>query len=246
MLNLRIDGFVDERKDPIKSTYAAARYLKAHYQQFGNWHLAMAAYNAGPGTISRALRKTKRKSFWAISKTRYLKSETKNYVPKILAAMTIGENPEKYGFHIDHSNIKPFPSSYVVLNDPIQISELAKELKISSKTLRKWNPELQQDFSPPNKGPKRQYRLRLPKALRGAYEKTRKQLSLVQFKDVKLHRIKRGETLTSIARKYRVSLQRLKRYNPRLNPRRLRLGRRITVPITNIIVSKRPKSSSKI
>ena len=105
---LKMNYWVDERKDPVKSTIAAARYLRDLYKKFGNWYLAMAAYNAGPGKIRYAIRKLKTRDYWKISRSRYLRRETRNYVPKLLAALILGSNAEEHGFII-----KPNPSEDV-------------------------------------------------------------------------------------------------------------------------------------
>ena len=95
---LRVDQYVDERRDPIKSTIAAAQYLRDLYDMFGTWPLAMAAYNAGEGKVMRALQKTQSTSYWEIAQTKHLKKETKDYVPRFMAATIIAKNPDRYGF----------------------------------------------------------------------------------------------------------------------------------------------------
>ncbi|MFM8552806.1 MAG: lytic transglycosylase domain-containing protein [Nitrospiraceae bacterium] len=95
---LRVDQYVDERRDPIKSTVAAARYLRDLYDLFGAWPLAMAAYNAGEGKVMRALRKSQTESFWDIAATKHIRRETKEYVPRFMAATIIARNPDQFGF----------------------------------------------------------------------------------------------------------------------------------------------------
>src|SRR3989338_4539642 len=95
---LKVDSWVDERRDPEKSTVAAAKYLKDLYDRFNNWYLAAAGYNAGEGKIGRAIRKYATEDFWEIAEQKYLKRETKDYVPKLIAAALIAKDPEKYGF----------------------------------------------------------------------------------------------------------------------------------------------------
>lgn len=97
---LRIDSWVDERSDPNKSAHAAAAYLKDLYGMFGDWYLALAAYNAGEGKIQRSLAKTKKDDFWSLASTKFLRPETRNYVPAILAATLIAKQPEKFGFDV--------------------------------------------------------------------------------------------------------------------------------------------------
>ena len=96
--SLTIDRYVDERRDAVKSTSAAVAYLKNLYGEFGDWHLAVAAYNGGPGTIRRAIKRTKTNDFWKIAQKKALRLETKRYVPKLIAAIIIAKDPEAYGF----------------------------------------------------------------------------------------------------------------------------------------------------
>ena len=118
---LKIDWYKDERRDPIKATIAAAKYLTKLYKDFGSWELAAASYNAGEGKMSRAIRRYRTENFWKISRGRYLARETKNYVPKIMALAIIGKNLKSFGFkgidfhepldfeEIDVPNDRPLP-----------------------------------------------------------------------------------------------------------------------------------------
>lgn len=98
LYGLKVNGHIDERRDPVKSTRAATAYLRKLYGKFGDWYLAFAAYNSGPRLIDEAISKAKSRDFWTLIRTPYLKSETKEFIPKLLAAMIIGSNPEKHGF----------------------------------------------------------------------------------------------------------------------------------------------------
>lgn len=97
---LEVSAWTDERRNPEKSTLAAARYLKELYDRFGDWYLAIAAYNGGPGRVSRAIRRTGSRDFFVIAKSGYLRRETIDFVPKVLAAIVIGRNPEQFGFAV--------------------------------------------------------------------------------------------------------------------------------------------------
>lgn len=98
LYGLNINHWVDERRDPSRATLAASRFLKDLYNLFGDWHLAMAAYNAGPGKIQKAIRGVRTADFWRIAASKYIRRETKDYVPKIMAAIHIHQNLESYGF----------------------------------------------------------------------------------------------------------------------------------------------------
>lgn len=154
---LKINWYVDERKDPIKATIAAGNYLSTLYKMFGSWELAAAAYNAGEGKISRAVRKYASDDFWQISKNRYLKSETRNYVPKIMALAIIGKNLESFGLEaIDFKDSLEFELIKVPpLTDLVLLSE-ATGWDLAD--LQIWNPELTRWFTPPGA----EYSLRTP------------------------------------------------------------------------------------
>ena len=100
LYGLKIDWWIDERKDPIKSTMAAAEHLKDLHNLFGSWPLALASYNAGAGKVQRAVLRTRSDDFWDLKASRYIRKETKNYVPKYMAATIIAKNPEAYGFSV--------------------------------------------------------------------------------------------------------------------------------------------------
>lgn len=156
---LDIDWYVDERRDPIKATIAASKYLTKLFNDFGSWELAMAGYNAGEGKISRAIRLYKTENFWEIKKGRYLRPETKNYVPKIMALAIIGKNLNSFGFtDIDFWDPLDFEEVKVPrLTDMMKVAEI---LSIEFDDLHALNPELQRWFTPPTK---ESYTLRVPR-----------------------------------------------------------------------------------
>lgn len=156
---LAIDWYVDERRDPIKATIAASKYLTKLFNDFGSWELAMAGYNAGEGKISRAIRLYKTENFWEIKKGRYLKPETKNYVPKIMALAIIGKNLNSFGFtNIDFW--EPLDFEEVVVPKMTDMMKVAELIGVEFEDLHALNPELQRWFTPPNS---ESYTLRLPR-----------------------------------------------------------------------------------
>lgn len=237
LYGLRIDHWVDERRDPVKSTVAAARFLRDLYEDFGDWHLAMAAYNAGPGKIRRAIRKTGQKSFWAIADTNLIRPETKHYVPKVLAALTLASNPKQHGFEVKPDPRNEIPSGEVLIKDPVKLSEVAVKLKIPVRSLRSWNPELIREITPPSRGrwAKTGYRLRVPASLAEKFEEIEGSLAAVEVVDIHMHKIRQGETLSRIARKYKVAIKQIMSLNPALRPTRLRTGSQIAVPVPSIV-----------
>ncbi len=145
---LRIDHYVDERRDPIKSTIAAARYLRDLYDLFGTWPLAMAAYNAGEGKVQRALTKAQAESFSEISRTKLIRRETKQYVPRIMAATIIARNPDQYGFN--QVPVAPHVFEEVVVTRPLHFRAISNVTGIPYSELRLLNPELRRDATPPD------------------------------------------------------------------------------------------------
>lgn len=228
---LTINYWVDERRDPVKSTHAAARYLKDLHAEFGSWYLAAAAYNAGEGKIRRALKRYKGDTFWSISQGRryYLKRETRQYVPKMIAGAIIAKEPDKYGF----TNIMyeaPMAYDVVVVHPGTSLGVAAKLAGISSRQLHDLNPELRRWAVPPGGG---KYSLRIPPGRKASFETAYAKLPVPQRKarigaiTVRVHR---GDTLGRIARVHGVKLNDLMAMNPRLNPRRLRIGQKVVVP----------------
>ena len=229
---LKVGYWVDERRNLEKATRAASKLLKDLYKRYDDWYLALAAYNAGPGKINRAIRRSKTKDFWKISEHRYLlRSETKNYVPKMLAAIIIGENPKYFGFDVKINSDTDMV--HLPLENPHKISEIAKFLQVSTRDIRNWNPELKKHITPPpSKG--KPYRFKLPKNFVDDFSKIKTKLTKLKIDDIHIHRIRAGESLYRIARKYGISLKKLRSFNPRLNPKRIRPGTKVAVPIPSI------------
>ncbi|MDA9950970.1 transglycosylase SLT domain-containing protein [Oligoflexaceae bacterium] len=241
LYGLHVSYWVDERNDPVKSTIAAATFLKKLYKQFGDWYLAIAAYNAGPGKVRRAIRKTGSRDFWTIAKTKYLRIETKQYVPKLLAAVILANNRDSHGFQFKPSDVVKFPKHFVTFDRAVKLTEISSITGISSKQLKRWNPELIRSIVPPNKNGNHRYRLRVPEDIKTTIEAKKTELSYLDIRDVKLHKIRRGDTLYGIARRYKVRMKALKSINPNLSAKRLRLGKNIAVPIPDVVVIKKQK-----
>lgn len=224
---LKTNFYLDERKDIVRATRAAARYLKDLHDHFGSWYLALAAYNAGEGRIMRAIRKGRSRDFWALVKKRALPRETMNYVPKFLAAVIIGRNLEKYGFGSIPKN--QFPTlKAVAVPASVQLSEVARVAQIPLDELREYNPHLIREITPQDLA---SYAVWIPEARAGEVESSAQ--SLVKYTgnsrslkpmrhaglpeesrtDLTVHRVRRGDTLISIARRYRISVPELKRLN---------------------------------
>jgi membrane-bound lytic murein transglycosylase D len=241
--DLKIDHWTDERRDPVKSTIAAARYLRDLYGIFGDWYLAMAAYNAGPGKIKRAIHLAGSRDFWAIVNTKHIKPETKNYVPKMLAALHLSMNAKENGFDVGTDQNHEIPLSTVSVDRPLSIREVADQLGITESQLRSWNPELIRDITPPRRA--KTYELRLSQPVVTTFEQIRERLSEIQVTDIQMHRILHGDTLSSIAKKYRVQIAKIREMNPTLDAKALRVGREIAIPIPGIVTRTISKNDSE-
>ena len=160
---LRIDQYVDERRDPVKSTHAAARYLKDLYDMFGNWHLSLAAYNTGERNISRILGKGYADDFWQMSDRGYLYHETENYVPQFLAALQIAEEPQAYGF--EPPDEQPLHYDLVTITRSLSLAAVAQLSGTSTDMIKELNPALHRGVVPPQG-----YAVRLPKGTKGTFE----------------------------------------------------------------------------
>lgn len=160
---LRIDRYVDERRDPVKSTHAAAQYLKDLHDMFGDWHLSLAAYNTGEMNIVRILERRRIESFWEMSERGYLYRETSDFVPEFLAALQIAAAPEAYGF--EAPNDLPPTYDIVDVERSLSLSTIAQLSGSSTESLKELNPALHRGVVPPNG-----YAIRVPKGTKDTLE----------------------------------------------------------------------------
>src|SRR5215470_16316358 len=192
--------WVDERQDPEKSTRAAARHLKDLYNQFGDWYLAMAAYNSGPGTVQQAVKRTGYADFWELYRRNVLPKETRNYVPIIVAVTIMTKNPAQYGLD-DIVTQKPIPFDTVKIDYPVDLRLVAQCVDSSPATLQDLNPSLLRWTTPRNQ----EFELRLPARTKNEYLSTIQPIPQAMRVWWRYHRIAPGDTLTSIARVYRTT-----------------------------------------
>jgi len=220
---LGISWFKDERRDPIKSTVAAAQYLKLLHTYFGSWELAAAAYNAGEGKVSRSIKRYKTENFWNLRKYRYLKDETKNYVPKIMALAIIGKNLRSFGFgDIDFND--PLDFEELTVPPKMDLLSFAKDNNINFAALKYLNPELLSWITPPTG---EDYVLRLPVGSKVKEFKGEKYLAEA-FQTYKIR--SNGAKLTHVARKFKLRLAVLKDLNDLSYTRPLRKGTEVVLP----------------
>lgn len=194
---LKIDWWRDERKDPVKSTEAAAEYLSDLYQMFGSWNLAMAAYNAGEGKILKALNRTKSNDYWALLNTKHIKRETKEYVPRFIAATMIATNPQSYGFE-NLTYYMPLEYDEVIITAPVDLDVAARCADTTIDAIRELNPELRRWSTPANNS---FYVLRIPPGKKDVFMENLSRIPEAERFTVDTYTIKKGDTYKSIAKK---------------------------------------------
>ncbi len=222
---LRIDSWVDERREPEKATRAAVAYLASLYNEFNDWYLAVAAYNAGEGKIRRAIKRYRTRDFWQLARHRYLRLETKRYVPKLIAAIMIARNPEKYGF-TDVEYQDPVRYEMVKVPPRTDLAAVAVAAGTSVKEIRRLNNELRRNLTPPRRDG---YRLKIPHGSAQLVARNMSRLHPVITTGYKTHTVRRNETLTRICRLYGLNKTTLLKAN-NLHSSRLRKGQRLRIP----------------
>jgi membrane-bound lytic murein transglycosylase D len=227
LYGLRVDGWLDERLDPEKSTVAAANYLRDLYALFGSWDLAQAAYNAGEVRVQQAIQGTGSRDFWALHRSPLLLDETKNFVPAIHAATLIGRQPERYGFTV----IPEEPLRYEQVSVPkgSRLIRLASLSGVALQDLEALNPELRQKQAPPDAP----YELKVPLGTAGAVqtavEKDAAARKIAPAPRAGVYVVQAGDTLWRIARQYGVSSKQLARWNSLERPDLIFPGERLRV-----------------
>lgn len=228
LYKMRVDFWVDDRRDPETSVQAAIAFLSELHRMFGKWELAWAAYNGGPGRIRRATEQAGSKDFWVLARGSYLHPETDNYVPKIMAAAIIGKHPERYGF-TDIAFEPELTYDTARVEGSVSLEIMAKCAGTSTEELKALNPALRRFATPPEG-----YDVRLPSGTRDRFlvalaavpEEKR-----VIAQSVARHTVRKGETLSGIAAKYQVSLSELSRANGLKNANRITVGMSLVVPV---------------
>ena len=229
MYGLKQDWWKDERRDPIKSTDAAIQYLSRLHEEFGDWKLACAAYNSGEMKIRRAIARLDTRNFWEIAKDRKaLRRETKDYVPKMLAAAIIGKNPEQFGFKTFEVDPTLLDFEEVFIPRAENLKTVARVANISKERLMELNPELMRCCTPPQKGA---YTIRVPKG-----ESAKLLVAAVdageigRYADFRRHVIRRGDNLSSIAKRNGVPVEAILSMNDIHSVRSLKLGTELVIP----------------
>ncbi|MDR2461007.1 MAG: LysM peptidoglycan-binding domain-containing protein, partial [Deltaproteobacteria bacterium] len=225
---LIIDEWVDERRDPVKSTYAAADYLTTLHDMFNSWPLAIAAYNSGEGKIQRGLQRPGVDSYWDMSwDSSFLAAETRRYVPSYLAVAIIARDPAAYGLEVEWS--PPDTWDEVVVTEPLQLLTAAQLAGTSLERIQELNPHLKKLTTPPNLP---DFVLRIPSGSRAQFYQQYTKLPEIQGSGTfSYHTAKRGETLEDVARRYNIDLDLLLAFNNLTGNPRLTAGQEIIVPV---------------
>jgi membrane-bound lytic murein transglycosylase D len=237
---LRVDRWVDDRRDPVKATDAAARHLDDLRERFGSLYLAAAAYNAGGGKVSRGIRRlgdgpdveededfTSDSTFFALYHTRYLRRETKDYVPKLIAAALIAKEPEKYGF-TRPLPLAPFAYDSMIVPDATGLDVLARLAGTDVTALRELNPQFLRLITPPGS----RSVVRLPVGLGATTTAKYAELPANRRVTFREHQVKSGETLGAIARRYGVPVADIRAANRNIAPNRLRINMTLIIPVS--------------
>jgi membrane-bound lytic murein transglycosylase D len=197
---LEQDWYRDERRDPIKATVAAARYLTKLYDDFGSWEVAAAAYNAGEGKMSRAITKYKSEDFWDLTKGKYLKSETKNYVPKIMALAIIGKNLKSFGFD-DIDFHEPLDFDEISVKPATDLIKLSEALQVDFEEIQRLNPEVMRWFTPPNIA---EYKLRIPPNTAEKFAQCCAKLDFIASDFQEFVIPKKGMNISELSKKFKI------------------------------------------
>ena len=223
---LVIDWWRDERRDPVKSTEAAANYLNDLYEMFGSWNLAMAAYNAGEGKILRALHRSKSDDYWSLLKTRHIRSETKNYVPHFIAASMIAVNPEEFGFkNIEYH--QPLDYDEATVTGPLDLEVAARCADTTTEVIKELNPELRRWCTPPDMPV---YILRIPAGSKEIFLKNLADTPEEERFTVETYTVKKGDTIDRIAKKAGVTVRAILVLNSMDKVKPLKPGAQISLP----------------
>ncbi len=240
---LRVDRYVDERRDPWRSSVAASMYLSDLNNVFDSWYLAMAAYNAGETRIMNAIMRGKSRDFMSLVKGRVLPSETMDYIPKFLAAFIIGTNPEKYGFRRPSVPAHE-PVSLVAVPSPISLGKVAEITGVPLESLQQFNPHLKTGITPPGTP---SYKIWVPQHHKAQFANVQdalaaqrltisekhartaaREIANADTSRPKFHRVRRGDNLATIADQYNITVKELMEAN-RLKNTRIFVGRKLKI-----------------
>jgi len=222
---LRTTRDFDERSDPVKSTRAAAAYLRDLYEMFGDWYLAMAAYNAGEGRVLRGLQRTGSRDYWELREARALHRETRDYVPFFIASALIAKDPSRFGFDVVPD--PPLEFDVVEVPRPVALARVAREIGTTVETLRSLNGELRRPSTPHGVA---RYPLRVPKGAGPVLEARLESIPAAPEIRERRLKVRKGDTLTRFAKRNHVTVAALREANGLRPNAKLRAGQLLVVP----------------
>lgn len=223
---LEINWWKDERRDPVKSTEAAADYLNDLYDIFGSWNLAMAAYNAGEGKIMRAMKKSKKDDYWELRDTRHIRRETKEYIPRFIAASMIAANPQEFGFdEIEYH--PPLRFDEVQIESPVDLSVAAGCADTTTDEIKKLNPELRRWCTPPNA---QTYLLKIPAGTKDCFIEKLSSIPKDERFTKARYTVRKGDSFWLISRKTGVPMHIILSLNSMQKSTKLRIGAKLYLP----------------
>jgi len=232
---LKRSWWIDERLDPEKATRAAAQHLRDLYQLYGDWYLAMAAYNCGPGNVQKGIERTGYADFWELYKRNVLPNETKNYVPIILALTLIAKDAAHYGISVEADD--PVPTDTVKPGRPIDLRLVAETIDVDVATLRALNPSLLRMATPDDPD----YVLHLPVGTSGKFSAEIADIPPDKWVSWRRHRVEPGETLTAIAKKYHVTAAAIADANGLERGMAMDTGEKLIIPATRPLEESKPR-----
>lgn len=229
---LEINSFVDERRDPVLSTQAAAEYFKGLYSVFGNWYLAMASYNVGENRVKKEVMKSMSRDFWELARKRRLPSETINYVPKFIAAKMIATDPAKYGF-VDIDYLPPLEFESIKVDKPVNLRLFAEAMNLEYDEVKQLNPKYRGEIATLKGGI---LELKIPVGAQATALSAVKQsfVDRVEFiadaGDTKTYKVRPADSLNTIAKRFKTTVAWLRDNNDLKKGRKLRVGQSLQVP----------------
>nr|WP_253687241.1 transglycosylase SLT domain-containing protein [Treponema sp. OMZ 792] len=236
--DIHIDEWMDERRDPWKTSAAAVKKLKWNYNYYNDWYLALAAYNCGVGALDKAIKKAGSRNYWYLAEKKFLKPETSLYVAKFLAIAEILMNSEKYG--IDWGEALDYEATELIpIKRSVDIILLAEKVKADTDLFSALNPSLKFNITPPNV----KYNLRIPMEHKEAVQDLlAKNTLLIKYYSYK---IRSGDTLYALSRHYGVSIKSIINYNPGIKASALRIGQVLRIPALKTVNSYRRKKDDQ-
>jgi membrane-bound lytic murein transglycosylase D len=238
--NLKRNKYLDERRDAEKSTKAAVKFLSHLFNEFNDWHLAVAAYNAGGGKIRRGLERYNAEDFWSLAQHDYLAMETKRYVPKLIASIIIAKNPEKYGF-TDIRYEPPLAYDTLEVGPGLSLDAIALISNCDKETIALLNQELSTNKTPLNQA---FHRIKIPAGSQKLASNNLPRLHRVATTDYKTHTIAKRESLSQICDRYDINKTTLLKVN-NLRSQKLIAGQRLRIPYQTVRYQLLPEGSSR-